>query len=547
MFEDPVTIRELGSYEHFKSMTVKGDIDIGICCLESTIHLPHPSINDLVDLFNLRFTQYKDADEKKFKIPPNMNYSTFLFLRKFRGTKGLLTSLDTSFTLGGRSGLNDREDIMAERQEMYGVNVYPTKRMKAFSLLHFEKLKDKLNKMLLATCLITMLAEIADKTYDKGYLDTAVMLFSVIILSGVSAISEQRWIKNHKKTGKDLSDFQVSVFRGDKVLTSIPAKDVVVGDIIKVEKGMVIPADCILIQAGHPKQEVKNDELRFKSMWSSSETMLVNEKDLTGEENYKVKLPNDFEVVQDYQDAFENCADHFTASNVLYAQTCVVSGQGVAVVCAVGPHTQYGIQLQSKFSMSRLDIDDLKISVYLDGYMSFYSHASYYFLMSFLMFVWCRKFLQSYGYILNEQQEESKTQFVLNSMVIVICLLIAVIPEALFLTIYKCISEFASLRIFLDKKLVFKDISTFEKLASIETVVFEKEGSLTNVENMEIRTCLVFDIDVINEQSLYSAKFTSREDNDLRGTSFFEQQTMARIVVDCMFYSCTAWIEKTTD
>lgn len=92
-----------------------------------------------------------------------------------------------------------------------------------------------------------------------------------------------------------------------------------VGDIIKVEMGMVIPADCILIQAGHPKQTVNKDDVSFKTLWSSSEVLLVNEKDLTSEENYKIKLPNDFETVQDYQDAFEKCANHFTANNILYA------------------------------------------------------------------------------------------------------------------------------------------------------------------------------------------------------------------------------------
>lgn len=128
-----------------------------------------------------------------------------------------------------------------------------------------------------------------------------------------------------------------------------------------------------------------------------------------------------------------------------------------------------------------------------------------------------------------------------------ICLLIAVIPEALFLTIYKSISEFALLEIFQDKRLAFKDTQTFEKLAKIDCVVFEKEGSLTNVETMEIRTCFVFDTDVINEQSMYSEKFTHKLDESLRGSSVFEQQSIARIVVDCMFYGCTAWIQDSAD
>jgi len=37
-------------------------------------------------------------------------------------------------------------------------------------------------------------------------------------------------------------------------------------------------------------------------------------------------------------------------SNVLYAKSYIVKGQGTAVVCAVGAHTQYVISLSGNFS-----------------------------------------------------------------------------------------------------------------------------------------------------------------------------------------------------
>lgn len=73
---------------------------------------------------------------------------------------------------------------------MYGVNEYPQQPKKSILILLKEKLADKLNKMLLATCLITVLAQIADKEYHIGYLDCAVILFNVIILSSFSAACE---------------------------------------------------------------------------------------------------------------------------------------------------------------------------------------------------------------------------------------------------------------------------------------------------------------------------------------------------------------------
>jgi len=186
----------------------------------------------------------------------------------------------------------------------------------------FKKLSDKLTKLLMASSLIVVLAQVADNEYDKGFLDCAVMLFTVCIITMISVLSEWKCEKNLKIANHDVSDIRISVYRGTKDPISIQSEDLVVGDVIRLEKGMVIPADCILIHAGHPMKEI-SWSYGSKATWNTSEMVLVYEFDLTREENYKVKMPIPFTSFRQYQDAYVNCKNNSSISNVLFAQTCI--------------------------------------------------------------------------------------------------------------------------------------------------------------------------------------------------------------------------------
>ena len=44
----------------------------------------------------------------------------------------------------------------------------------------------------------------------------------------------------------------MSVYINSSTTRSIPAEDLVVGDIYRVTAGMVVPADSVLLHCGHP-------------------------------------------------------------------------------------------------------------------------------------------------------------------------------------------------------------------------------------------------------------------------------------------------------
>ena len=109
----------------------------------------------------------------------------------------------------------------------------------------------------------------------------------------------------------ELRNQEISVIRGQYGLSmQVYIDELVVGDIILIETGMRVPADCILLDG----MDVTADETIYNEGRN-----LVNKKEISkGDEHHR-----------------EN-PDPFLLSNSL-----ILSGSGRAVVCSVGAHTRY--------------------------------------------------------------------------------------------------------------------------------------------------------------------------------------------------------------
>lgn len=120
---------------------------------------------------------------------------------------------------------------------------------------------------------------------------------------------ELRPIARRQRRYSGIEPQQVTLLRGGAVVR-LPADRLVPGDLLLVEQGDIIPADCRLTEAF---------------------TLRVSNATVTGE-----PMPQ----ARDAGSAEEE--DLLRSRYVLLAGTSVVSGQGKAVVFATGPHTEFG-------------------------------------------------------------------------------------------------------------------------------------------------------------------------------------------------------------
>jgi len=143
-----------------------------------------------------------------------------------------------------------------------------------------------------------------------GQLGDAIAIFVIIALvASVEAITEAR-AKSALRALRSLSAPTARV-RRDATVRTIPADRVVLGDVLEIEAGDVIAADCRVVDAAG---------------------LAIDESTLTGEPTSSAKGPA----------AVPTDAPLAERSSMLYAGTAALAGSGVGLVVAAGAQSEMG-------------------------------------------------------------------------------------------------------------------------------------------------------------------------------------------------------------
>ena len=143
----------------------------------------------------------------------------------------------------------------------------------------------------------------------QGMAKVGYAIVTVILVSGLFSFWQEYRVEKTLAALRRLLPQQAQVLRAGKV-TRVPAEQLVPGDIVHLEQGDNIPADCRLIEAFSAR---------------------VNNAAVTGESLPKAR-ETDLSEVEDLIDS----------KNVVLAGTSMVSGQAKAVVFATGMRTEFG-------------------------------------------------------------------------------------------------------------------------------------------------------------------------------------------------------------
>jgi calcium-translocating P-type ATPase len=154
---------------------------------------------------------------------------------------------------------------------------------------------------------LAFLAEYFDPGQGMAHLGVAIV--GVIVINGIFSFWQEYKAEKAVAALRQLLPQMVQALRGGEIV-EILATDLVPGDIVLLEEGNFIPADCRLINAF---------------------ALRVNAATVTGE-----SLPKARTIERSAEDS------PLHAKNVVLAGTSVVSGQAQAVVYATGMHTEFG-------------------------------------------------------------------------------------------------------------------------------------------------------------------------------------------------------------
>lgn len=213
---------------------------------------------------------------------------------------------DALKTLNSTEGGLTQEE--AERRlAAFGKNELKEGKRRSIPALFFAQFKDLMTLILVAAAVLS--GVLAYVTGDRSELtDTAILLFIIVLNAAVGVVQQYRADSAIEKLRK-LSTATAKVVRGGRVRL-LPAALLVPGDVVEIEEGDRIPADCRILSS----EGVKCDEAPL-----TGESRPVRKRDCT------VKKPALAE-----------------RENTLFSGTFCLSGRARCVVTETGMHTEMG-------------------------------------------------------------------------------------------------------------------------------------------------------------------------------------------------------------
>lgn len=267
----------------------------------------------------------------------------------------------------------------------------------------------------------------------QDYADMGLIL-AVVILNVMIGVIQEGKAEAAADALNDMLAAKATVVRGGEQ-TSIPAEDVVVGDIIVLNAGDAIAADVRLF---------------------SSSSMKVKESALTGEsedvEKMTAAIPNPDASVGD----MKNCA---------FAGTVVSAGSGLGVVTAIGAHAVIG---SIKTLVDEADAGETPLQAQLEVFGRYLSGLTVVVAIGTFFLAWIARRIP-----------------LSSSFAISISIAVAIIPEGLPSVV--TITLAIGVRRMAEHNAIIRQLPAVETLGSVSVVCSDKTGTLTLNEMMVTR------------------------------------------------------------
>ena len=329
------------------------------------------------------------------------------------------------------------------RRETFGENKVEEEPQDPLWKLMWEALQDPTLIFLTCAAAFSLFIAIFVEQSAYGWLEGVAILFAVVVVVTVGAVNDYQKEAQFRELNAKKEDVPITVLR-DGVTSKVSTFDLVVGDIILLSTGDILPADGVVIG--------RND-------------LEINEKMLTGETVMKKKSAS--YVLVD---------GNVKSSPTLFAGTFVQAGEGRMLIVAVGPNTYQGtMEEKMKEAESGRSILQKKLDAMTDLITSVSMYVSI-----LLVIILCLR--MGYAFYTKQCCMESWDHKVhwselLGFVITGITIFVVAVPEGLPLAVTIALA-FSVKKMLKDNNLV-RHLSACETMGGATTICSDKTGTLT--------------------------------------------------------------------
>jgi P-type Ca2+ transporter type 2C len=316
------------------------------------------------------------------------------------------------------------EESAEAKRKSEGPNELQEKKRKTPLTIFLNQFKDFMIVVLLAAAIVAGIA---------GDITDTIIIAVIVFLNAVVGFFQENKAEKAMEALKKISALQATVFRVGKSQL-IPASELVVGDIVMLEAGNVVPADLRLIEAF---------------------ALRINESALTGESVPAEKSEKAME---------ESDLSIGDRLNMAYKSTLIANGRGKGVVIGTGMKTEIG-QIASMLQQAE------EMTPLQKRMADFGRKLSYFVIIICVLFF-------AVGYLRDEDP--------INMLLTSISLAVAAIPEALPALITVALARGAKRLV--KKNALVRKLSAVETLGSVTFICSDKTGTLTENKMKVVET-----------------------------------------------------------
>ena len=275
----------------------------------------------------------------------------------------------------------------------------------------------------------------------KTFFEPIGIIVALVLATSIAFFLERRNEKTFQSLNEVNDETLVKVIRNNNVC-QVPRKDIVVGDVVLLESGEEIPADCELLE---------------------SLNLSVNESSLTGElQAAKTINPEQFDKEATY------------ASNLIMKGTVILEGYCTAKVLAVGDITESG----KVFEAAQVDDDgSTPLSEELDGLADLITKASYVFAALIIVGRIFIYFYEGNASFATGDDWIGFITYVLNTIMIAVTLIVVAVPEGLPMSV--TLSLAFSMRKLMNENTLPRTMHSCETMGATSVICTDKTGTLT--------------------------------------------------------------------
>ena len=298
----------------------------------------------------------------------------------------------------------------------------------------FEQMADPMVIMLLVAAAISVITGFIQG--EPEWADAAIIL-SVVILNSVLGVVQEAKSEQALEALQEMSAAQSKVMRDGK-LVHMPSSELVPGDIVLLEAGDSVPADCRVLE---------------------SASMKIEEAALTGESVPVEKHADQITLAADTDDV--PLGDR---KNMCYMGSTVVYGRGRAVVVGTGMKTEMG-KIATALTQAKKELTPLQMKLNeLSGILTKL-------VLAICVIIFAVDIIRHFGDL------GSNPAMLLDTFMVAVSLAVAAIPEGLVAVVTIVLSM--GVTKMSKRQAIIRKMTAVETLGCTQIICSDKTGTLT--------------------------------------------------------------------